>query len=97
METAPIKLAPEQPGTSGDAVGLQHRGDRQTDRLVCPGLVRHHEIGRERVEFTVGALHRGAKGLQVDGDVGAGHYDRLSASSAEEEDGFCSTIPMILS
>ena len=60
----------EQARPSGDAAGFQRGGDGEADRLVRPGLVGDHQIGRQRVEFPVGALHGGVKRLQVDGDVG---------------------------
>ena len=59
----------EQTRSSGDAAGFQRRGDCEADRLVRPGLIGHHQIGRERVELPVGALRRGVKGLQVNGDI----------------------------
>ena len=63
----------EQARPAGDSAGFQRRGDRETDCLVRPGLIRHDKIGRERVKAPVGALRRGVKGLQVNGDIGAGH------------------------
>ena len=61
----------EQARPSGDAAGFQRRGNRETDRLVRPGLVGNHKIGRERIELPVGTLRRGVKGLQVNGYVDA--------------------------
>ena len=64
----------EQARPSGDAAPFQRRRDRKADRLVRPGLVGDHQIGRQRVELPVGTLRRGVKGLQVNGDIGAGGH-----------------------
>ena len=65
----------EQARSSGDAAGFQRRRDSEADRLIRPGLVGHHKICRQRVELPVGALRRGIKGLQVNGDVGTGGHE----------------------
>lgn len=44
-------------------------GDGEADGLLRPALVRHHEVGRERVEAALDAFHRGEERLQVDGYV----------------------------
>ena len=55
----------EQPGTGGDADGLQRRGDRQHDGLVRAGVVRHQKPGRQGIQPPRHALHRSVEGLHV--------------------------------
>ena len=61
----------EQPGPSGDLVPFERGGDRQTDGLFSAGGVRHHQMGGQRVQPPVHALHRGIKALEVYGKIGA--------------------------
>ena len=60
----------EQPGTAGDAAPFQRWRNCEADRLIRPGLVGDHQIGRHRIKLPVGALRRGVEGLQANGDVG---------------------------
>ena len=59
----------EKANAGGDAVSLQRRSHDQTARSCGPAPVGNHEIGRERVEFPVDALHGGVKRFEVNGDI----------------------------
>ena len=97
METAPIKLAPEQERAlelmlSGKNVFLT--GEAGTGKSTILREFREkctHECvflaptgiaeSAVRVELPVGALHGGVKRLQVDGDVGGGVHKIQPAGS----------------
>ena len=53
----------KKPGTAGDAILFQRRGDRQTDGLLRPALIRYHQIGGHGVQFPLDALHGGIEGF----------------------------------
>ena len=59
----------KQPRPAGDAVGFEGRGHREADGLLGAGGVGHHEVGGQRVQSPVHALHRGVKALQVNGQI----------------------------
>ena len=47
----------KQPGSTGNAIRLQGRCDRQTDGLFSAAQVRHHEVGVQWIQPTLDALH----------------------------------------
>ena len=53
----------EKPCSSGDAIDLQRRGNRQTDGLLRSGGVRHHQMGGHRVQPPLHAFHRCIEGF----------------------------------
>ena len=59
----------EEPGPARDPVGLEGRGDRQTDGFVGAALVGHHQIRGQRVQPPFHALHGGVEGLEVNGQI----------------------------
>ena len=64
----------KQPRSAGDSVGFQRRGNGQTDCLFSPAFVCDHKIGGHGIKIAIHALHRGIKGLQINGYVCAvGH------------------------
>ena len=64
----------EQPRPPGDAIGLERGGHGKADGLFRAALVGDDQIGGQRVQPALDALHRGVKGFQVDRKIGAlGH------------------------
>ena len=61
----------KQPRSAGDLVGFQRGRHCKADGLFGAGGVRHHQIGGQRVEMAVHALHRGVETFQVDCQIGA--------------------------
>ena len=61
----------KQPPPAGEAAALERGRDGQTDGLVRPALVRHDEVGVQRIEAALPALHGGEEGFQVDRDIGS--------------------------
>ena len=59
----------EEARASRDAVRLEGGRDGEADGLLGATGICHDEIGRERIETTLGALDRGVERLEVDGDV----------------------------
>ena len=59
----------EQSCAPSDAIGLQTRRHRQTDGLLRPTGIRHHQVRSQRVQPPVQTLHRSVKRLQVDGYI----------------------------
>ena len=59
----------KQTRASGHTVCLERRGDGQTDRLLRPALIRHDEVGGQRVQAPLYALHARIEALGVDGHV----------------------------
>ena len=47
----------KQAGAAGDAVGFQRRRHCQTDGFFCTALIRHHQIGSQRIKSPVHAFH----------------------------------------
>ena len=53
----------KESGPARNAQGLQGGRHRQADGFLRPALVRHHQIGAQRVQHPGGALHRGIEGF----------------------------------
>ena len=70
----------EQPGSSRDTVGFQGGADSKADGLLRSGGIRHHQIGRHRVQTPLYALHGGVERLEVNGQIdfpSCGHQRHL--------------------
>jgi len=61
----------KQPCSAGYLVGFQGGRHRKADGLFGAGGVRYHQIGGQRVQMAVYALHRGIETFQVDCQIGA--------------------------
>ena len=59
----------EQASPSGDAVGFERRGDRETNGLFRSGHIGDNKIGRQRVEPSGDTFDRGIERFEVDGYV----------------------------
>ena len=59
----------KKPCPTGNSAGLQRRRYRQTDRLLRPALVRHHQMGGQRIHAPFDALLRGIERFQIDRDI----------------------------
>ena len=68
----------EQPRAPGDAIGLERGGHGKADGLFRAALVGDDQIGGQRVQPALDALHRGVKGFQVDRKIGALGHGGLS-------------------
>ena len=55
---------------SADAVLLQRGRHGQADGLFRAAPVGHHQVGGQRVQSALHALHGGVKRLQIDGNIG---------------------------
>ena len=68
----------------GDPVGLERRGDSETDRLFRARGVGDDKIGVKRVECALAAFDRGVKALQIDRNIGPlfrfAHLPRFSSN-----------------
>lgn len=60
----------EQAWPARNAVGLEGRRDGEAYGLLGAALVRHDEVGGERIEAALGAFDRCVERLEVNGDVG---------------------------
>ena len=100
-------LGLKEPGAGRHADRLEGRGDRETDRLIGAGHIRHQQPGLERIEPARHTFDRGVVGLEIDADTGAIHSSLLPGNhtraklrsvryaSASSFDGisFCETMP----
>ena len=59
----------KESGPAGNAVSLQRGCHRQADGFFRPAGVRHHQIGGQRVQFPLHALHGSVKGFEINGDI----------------------------
>ena len=51
----------KEAGTAGNPKGFQRRRHRQTDRLVRSALIRHHQMGIQRIQISFPAFHGSKK------------------------------------
>lgn len=61
----------EQAAAAGNAVAFERGRHGKTDGFVRALLVRHDEMGVERVQSALAALHGGVERFEVDGDIGS--------------------------
>ena len=59
----------KEPGPARNPVGLEGRSHGQTDGLIRPPPVRHHQIRGQRIEAPLPALHGRVEGFQIDGNI----------------------------
>ena len=59
----------KQPRTARYSVSLESGRDRKADRLVRAGGIRHHQMGGQGVQAPLHTLHRGVKGLEINGNI----------------------------
>ena len=52
-----------------DPVGLEGGRHGETYGLVGPGDVSHYQVGLQRIQATLAALHGGVEGLKIDGQI----------------------------
>ena len=61
----------KQPCPPGNAIRFEGGRDRQTDGFIGPALVRHHQIGGQRVQAALNALHGSVKAAKINGKINA--------------------------
>ena len=60
----------KEPRPPGDAVGLQRRGNCKADGLLRAALIRHDQIGCQRILSQLPALDGGIEAFQINRDIG---------------------------
>lgn len=55
----------KEPRPPRHSQSFQGGGNRQADGAVAPGFVSYHQVGGERVQATVYALHTGVIGFEI--------------------------------
>ena len=63
----------EKPCPAGNPVGLETGGHGQTDRFLRTAVIRHNQVGGQRVKVTLHAFDGSVETFQINGDIGSVH------------------------